>query len=456
MLARPTPAQAFPTRQQRQTVYVAQHPGWYAWATTSTALWQALPTLDPLGLVVAQQLSRAAAWVLDGLLATAPAHVGLWLVLAPAVTAAWQTWTQIALTRAPATPTQTLALTPGAQGALQQLTAWDPVRQSKVPADPEAALVAACQGVSVVPTQLTTAPTPNGVILHPLTAFDTLLSLATQYLGDPEAWPTIQQLNQLRAPYISDRLWDQYGPPLASWILGAAGTAPTVAAGATTVTVPGVPASLCPPGSIVVLEQWTASGRQQEAHAVASYDAATASATLTTAVAASYTAGAAQSLNLNPAFQTTQVLAPGDVIQIPANGQAAATTQLTTPSDPLGTDLLVTATGDLQYTATGDLATASGIANLLGALSRRLDSALGTLPLHPTYGSGLSTVLGDPLLGPAVVTGYVTLTLLQDPRVQQVSHVQVTASGDAWVVSATVQPVALPQPVTVTATVQSS
>jgi phage baseplate assembly protein W len=457
MLAHPTPAQAFPGAAQQQALYFARHPGWYAWATASTTLWQAATTLDTRGLTLAQQISRVAAWVLDGLLTQAPAQVSLWLVLTPAVTAAWQTWAALAQLTAPAAPTQTVILTPGAQGALQTLQAWDPVRQLHVPPNPEALMVTLAQGLSVSATQNVSAVPAAGVLLHQLTTTDTLWRLAAQYLGDPEQWPQIRALNQLRAPYLSDRLWDQYGPPLAAWEVttgtATAGypAAPPIAAGATTVTLPGLTTVDDPLQGILVCEQWTLQGRQQEAHTISGFDAATATVTLESALTASYGSGALVSLNLAPAYQTTQVLAPGQWIQIPRTG-ATASTQLPVPQDPLGTDLAVTAAGQLQWTATGDLATVGGITNLLAALGRRLDSALGTLPLHPQYGSGLPTVIGDPVISPAVVESYVTLTLLQDPRVQAVTAVTVTARGSTWQVTATIQPVSLTAPVTTTTT----
>ena len=455
MLAHPTPAQAFAGRAQRQAVYFAGHPVWQAWRTTATTLWRALPTLDRPGLLLATQIHKAAAWVLDVSLGDAPGEVGLWLTLGPVVQASWQQWRTVALWPANASATQTLQLSPGAQGALQTLQAWDPVLGQRTPASPEAALVAVCHGVAVVPTQTPTGTTAPSVRLHTLTDTDTLLTLATQYLGNPELWPTIRALNQLRAPYISARLWDQYGPPVAAFELAATGNAqpfiaaPVVNAGATTVTLPGVPGPLANPGAVVVLEQWTASGRQQEAHAIQAYDANTFVATLTEAVTQSYGVGALMSLNLNPAQLTTQVLAPDQSIQIPLSGQPTSA-QLTDPQDPLGTDLYVDPNGFLALTETGDLMTATGIQNLSAALARRLDSALGALPLHPTtYGSGLPSVVQEPMLGTHIISGYVRTALLQDPRVVRVPTVTVQQQGTAWVIVAQVRVRSIPSPIPV-------
>ncbi|NMP20782.1 hypothetical protein [Sulfobacillus harzensis] len=458
MLAHPTPAQAFPTRAQRQAVYFAAHPVWQQWRTTGGVLWNAVSTLDSPGLVLARQIHKAAAWVLDTAFSQAPADVGLWLVLGPVVRASWHQWRIVATQPVTATPTQTLQLSPAAQGALQALRQWDPVLNQRAPASPEAALLAVCQGLAVVPTQNPTATTAPSVRLHTLTDQDTLLTLASQYLGNPELWPTIRALNHLRSPYISPRLWDQYGPPVAAFELTTATSAqpfvaaPVVNAGATTVTLPGVPGPLAQSGTVVVLEQWTSTGRQQEAHPIQSYNPDTFVATLTEAVTASYGVGALMSLNLNPAQLTTQVLAPGQSIQIPLSGQPTSA-QLTDPQDPMGTDIYVDEQGFLARTDTGDLMTATGIQNLAGALRRRLDSALGTVPLHPTtYGSGLPSVVGQPMLGTHIITGYVRTALLQDPRVTSVPTVTVQQHGTAWIIVAQCQVRSMPSPIPVTTT----
>ena len=456
MLARPTPQQAFANRYAAVAQYFAQHAVWYQWAQTGSALWAAAPTLDAPGLLLAEQITRRAAWVLDGLLANAPADVGIWLAIGPAVTAAWETWQQIALQPVPGTPTHTLRFEPAADSALQALLAWDPIRGHRTPPSPETTLIALLQGLAIVPSPAVPATNPQ-ILWHTLSDQDTLLGLATRYLHNPEAWPQIRRLNALHAPYISPRLWDVYGPPIVDYTLLAVPTdgafliAPLVNAGVTQVILPGVPAPLCPPGSIIVLEQWIATGRQQEAHPVIAYDAATFTATLATPTQAAYTAGALMSLNFNPQVLTTQVLMPGQGIQIPRLGSQPLAA-LPDPQDPLGTDLYLSPDGNLQWTATGDLQIATGILNLQGALSRRLAAYLGTLPLHPYhYGSGLPSLLGQPMGHAQIVRGYVRMALLPDPRVAAVNPVTVVQDGTIWRITATVQIHGLPEPVTIAA-----
>jgi hypothetical protein len=184
---------------------------------------------------------------------------------------------------------------------------------------------------------------------------------------------------------------------------------------------------------------------------VQAFAAATQVATVTPAVAASYGPGAIVSLNVPPAWQPTHVLAPGSTIQIPLAGSPAPT-RLTQPTDPFGTDLAVDDQGFLAWTATGDLQTASGVANLTGALTRRLQTALDTLALHPfTYGSGLPTMIGHADLVAHVVRGYVRQALLADPRVVRVTHVTAVQTGTVWQITAQVAVRNLAQAVPVSA-----
>jgi hypothetical protein len=57
--------------------------------------------------------------------------------------------------------------------------------------------------------------------------------------------------------------------------------------------------------------------------------------------------------------------------------------------DPYGADLQISDAGDLVVTPTGDLALISGPLNCGQALTLRLRTAAGELPLHPDYGSDL-------------------------------------------------------------------
>lgn len=456
MLAHPTPAIAFPVRAQRLAVYAAQNPVWTAWQRAGAQLWAAASTLDSPGITLAVQISYAAAAVLDVLYAQGPADVGFWRVYGPQVVAAWQTWEACALQPAPAQPTQTLALSSAATGALAALRAWDPMRQTAL-GNIGGLLQTVCQGITL--TAAPTLPQTPATGGRWVTVQDntTLIQLASRYLGSPEAWPQIMAANNLRAPYISSRLWEQYGPPVIAYVLGTGAdgaylVAPPVAAGATTCALPNAPPNIALPGAPIVFETETATGRQQEVHTITAFDPNTFVATLDSPLQGAYGTGSLMSVNLPTAWLTTRVVAPGTAIQIPQTNTAIAAI-LPNPQDPFGTDLYVDEAGFLAWTTTGDLMTATNVQNLQGALRRRLNTALGTLVLHPRqYGSGLPSLIGNPQVANHVVAGYARMALLPDPRVVNVDVVTVTFSGTAYQITATVQCRALPQTIAVTTT----
>lgn len=455
MLRYPTPATAFPQRAQRLAVYAAQYPVWAAWQRCGSLLWSVAPTLDAAGLTLASQISQVAAHVLDTLYASGPQEVSFWVSYGPQASAAWQTWIDISTQPLSPAPTQTVAINVPASNALQALRGWDPMRQN-APPGLAALLQQLCENVSVIaaPTLPQAVPTASRWVT--VSENTTLLQLADQYLGHPEDWIAIRRLNHLRAPYISARLWDQYGPPILAYVLSATELgpvgnflyAPPVSAGATTITLPGALPELIGPGVAIVLETTTAQGRQQEVHFVTAFNATNYQATVADPVQATYPPASLLSVNLPPAWVTTRVVAPGDPIQIPLN--TAVTPLLPNPDDPFGTDFWVDAQGVMHWTGTGDIATATGIQNLQGALRRRLDTLLGTLPLHPRhYGSGLPTLIGNPAVADHVIQGYVRMALLPDPRVVNVNPVTVRFEGTTYYITAHVQTQGLPEPITV-------
>lgn len=102
--------------------------------------------------------------------------------------------------------------------------------------------------------------------------------------------------------------------------------------------------------------------------------------------------------------------------------------------DPAGFDLHPLSANQLS----------AGLQNIVGALSRRLNTPMGYLPHHPRYGSALGRYLGSPLTvdSALAIRGEVARILRQDPRVTGVSKLSLT-TGDA------------PGTVTVNATVQT-
>jgi phage baseplate assembly protein W len=129
----------------------------------------------------------------------------------------------------------------------------------------------------------------------------------------------------------------------------------------------------------------------------------------------------------------------GTVLMIPSgSGQISASTD---PSLVFEIDIALL---DGEFVElNGDIATVSGIDNLAQALNNRVVTETGELDFHLDYGCKarkLMGVVGGPT-GSMVSGEYVRAALKADPRVQDVSNVVVTVSGDVTDVDAIVTPI---------------
>lgn len=97
-------------------------------------------------------------------------------------------------------------------------------------------------------------------------------------------------------------------------------------------------------------------------------------------------------------------------------------------NEALGTDIVHS--GDLQVTSGGDLQTISGLANLKIALFHRLMTVPGTLLHRPLYGVGITMYQNAPVSYglQQKLASIIQEQFMQDPRVQDVSSVSVSAT----------------------------
>lgn len=83
-------------------------------------------------------------------------------------------------------------------------------------------------------------------------------------------------------------------------------------------------------------------------------------------------------------------------------------------TDDYGTDVLLTDAGDLSVTPAGQLALLSGPLNCAQALSMRLRTAPGELPLQQEYGNALpAQIIGTKSHDPSLVVSKVNIELRQ-------------------------------------------
>lgn len=134
-----------------------------------------------------------------------------------------------------------------------------------------------------------------------------------------------------------------------------------------------------------------------------------------------------------------RVLTLGDVLLVPTAPDEAVTKRAALELDPdpygvvCGMDLLVTATGDLQANVgSGDWSLASGLDNLMQALTHRLLTRKGELDYHPEYGSNWERHIGQPLdaMRVQLIRLDVMETMLADPRIKALARLDMTDQTD--------------------------
>lgn len=139
------------------------------------------------------------------------------------------------------------------------------------------------------------------------------------------------------------------------------------------------------------------------------------------------------------AQKTTGVLTYGDYLRVPSTLRHRSATL--DHSDLFGVDVALT---ERDFTVTnGDLSVVDGLPNLRQAIRHRVDTDLQEILRHPDYGCGVRTILGagNTPANRLLAAGFVKRALRNEPRVDTVSRVKVSSSGDAVVVDATVIPV---------------
>ncbi len=244
--------------------------------------------------------------------------------------------------------------------------------------------------------------------------------IAAYYMGDVSEWTTLVQLNQLTPPYVTSDPSQVYGPPVAITSLSQ-----SVEQGADTIPLLNYPQSI----TNAYISTVGPSGIIAEAVAVENYDGQ--QLTLATPLQHSYPVGS--SLQLFSDYQLqNKVLLPGDVIFFPVDTESLNFTDNQELVDAFGTDIA----NPIQF-ANGDIALVSGLDTLLQRMRIALQTEIGSLPLHPQFGSALFQSIGTPT-NSIKWTAVVSTCLTQLPEVDSVSNVTVNVNGTTAYVSATV------------------
>lgn|GEM_PF-6208120 len=109
-------------------------------------------------------------------------------------------------------------------------------------------------------------------------------------------------------------------------------------------------------------------------------------------------------------------------------------------TDPLGTDLALDGSGDLVISPQGDLATYDQTDNVLQMISTRVQTIPRTYIFGHDLGSSLGTLVDEPITDDLQTAAFqaINAALIVDPRIIQVTNVNVQQSSAGLIASITV------------------
>lgn len=285
-------------------------------------------------------------------------------------------------------------------------------------------LVAAVAAVR--PTVVTERRLPR-VLSYVVQAGMGIEDIALATLGDAARWQELVEFNRLRFPYVAPVAPTVLGEVLAHKVLAF----PTVI-GEQTATFLDV--------EDLMIDQrlrlsWNGA---EQIVTIQAIDTATATLTFAESFTLAFPTVAVVEVYA-PAYDVAgRVLAPGDTLLVPTDSLTEgavvtgfASTPQVTAARLFGVDLWVK-DGMLRRDQ-GDLLTVSGLENLRQALLHRFLVEQGTLPYHPTYGTGLYQYVGMKAAPYFTFLAQVDArqTVLRDPRITTITRMQAEVDGDA-------------------------
>ncbi len=249
---------------------------------------------------------------------------------------------------------------------------------------------------------------------HILTQADSLHTLAERYLGSPKRWLEIAEYNGLTEPYIVPELKDKYANYGSGYLTVVRATYTndlTLPKGWRFKTLPAIVGGLVRYYEVSEDTLLKAGERTGYVHV-----RCTVSGTFGNIPANSITEVSEENEDSDIRFTSITneksftngrdyyVLTVGDSIYIPTEGtQYRPPKDLSVMADLIGGEDLVLYPSvgyarAFEADSYGDLASISGVDNIVQAVNDRLTTEKGDLPLHPEYGTNIATIIGTPFM----------------------------------------------------------
>ncbi len=249
-----------------------------------------------------------------------------------------------------------------------------------------------------------------------------LQALVSLLLNDISDVPTVIEINQLAPPYLSTNPSEAYGVPLSTSALSS-----PLDAGSTSMLFPNQPQGI----NQMYISYAGTSGLIAEAVPIQSYDGQTI--TFVSGTQNSYPRGSLVQLFNQYSIGNTRVLLPGQTILLPVADNGSLTINGSSLADTLGSDF---ALFPMSF-SNGDFSYVQGVQTLSQRIKIVIQTAIHSLPLHPSFGDRLQQAVGS-ASNSVKWAAYVRQAVMQLPEVSDVKNLVVTAVKDQLIVSGTV------------------
>lgn len=291
-------------------------------------------------------------------------------------------------------------------------------------------------------------------IEHIVKDYDTIYSLAEQYLGDPNRWYELVEYNTLDAPYlVTDKKAkeDIFGNGYVTVQRTNFSSQAIIKAGWTVKTKPYLVGGQVKT-FVVTEDTYVPAGFpvfQVHVRSVVPGQYGNVSPGMVEVPGEEFIKNGIQITSMINTEQFTggsdrKILASGDSIFIPIEEDAETTPEdIANMLEVLAGEDLDLSTGFMEVDGFGDVKTVKGVDNVVQAINDRLSTETGELPLHPEYGLNISDLIGLPNLEQSqkLIQMEIYEALSYEDRISNVEILNVTVDKTTVIVELKFNPV---------------